>query len=328
MPEIVGKFGEPSEFQWSLAMLTSFRDDAVRVRMFMLDEHKRHLEALGLPESFSSSEGSNANFDLEARVYLELFERLCLLIEDFATLLSALQQPIEMFSVNVGKKVKPKHVLKSMTSASVRELMFYAPVEQKLPKELGEPLETIRQKNIDVIMKVASMASKWLGLQSHWQMYNNLKHGNALVHSIVPINVWNERTYGYFGRTNLGAKGRNPVMYLNKTMYCFMRKLFEAIATCIVDLSDRCLYAHGSMTKILELSFLFPPSDEELQFMKHLFQSLTFPLPHRPIDHIHVDIEPIISDTDSQRLLKFYQDLLADCQPGRMRFDLRFQEIN
>jgi len=126
----------------------------------------------------------------EGRIYVELVERICQLIEDFSTLCYAMWNDLSDFPRNILTKDKPsvKQLLKELTHQDRWFILLRYPDSNTLqvPATDKDFLNKHYERNIRVLQNFVLILERFRKL--HWRFYTRHKHANPLVYGIRNIN--------------------------------------------------------------------------------------------------------------------------------------------
>ena len=310
MTELTIKVDNPDDSVWSLFMLDSYLHKSHAARYFNLEENSKRLEEILKPDGQYAGQPEAMRHFLESRIYLETFEKVCQVAEDFALVARALSKPRNEFARNIRGKANPLKDLPRETK-DWYTLLNYQPMEAVLPVELLSRIELIRLKNAEAINQLRARLQAWLTSECHWQIYQSLKHGNSLLYGVKPTQMWNERTFGFATQTDLGKSGRQLLLILNRSIDLYLRTLIEEIITVCVDLVDRSLWSVKNGFGVLEHSFLYTPTDEERGTLSEIANGLVIQAPdwYRPIDILNFEPTLEVSDETATRIKSAYDSL-------------------
>jgi len=226
----------------TLVMLNAYREFGVISRGFMLREHGDILEQI---RSRCGPFGNSPEKDLifaEARIYVELVEHLCQLIEDFSTLCYALSNDLSDFPDNMlGQKPSVKERLEHLTDKTCWfTLLRYPDLDMLcLSAEDKEFLRQHYERNIRVLLNFVEVLKKFRKL--HWRFYTKHKHANPLIYGIKKIEVREEPTICIPAIDNAKHPEMVNGIIMNYSMYKKQLGIVRTITGLMEDLLDRAI---------------------------------------------------------------------------------------
>ena len=177
-----------------LAFLKSYQQLGSLARTFMLKEHSLMLVRLRNGEDQFASYPQKEKDFVEVLVYVELLERLCLIIEDLAKLLHALQFDLERFLRSILTDKNPQNILKEINEPKWHTILCYAPINT-LPISGDDKLflSEIRRKNMERLNIVITLCLDFLKL--YWPFFLKHKHGNTILYGLGSAIVNEEQSF-------------------------------------------------------------------------------------------------------------------------------------
>jgi len=209
----------------------------------MLDEHGKTLENIrSRAEPFGNYSEKRLVF-AEGRIYVELVERLCQLIEDLSSLCYALWNPLSDFPQNIlnRKKPSPGTLLNELTKpACWFTILRYPNLDMlEMSDEDKEFLQQHYERNIHILQNLAEVLEKFRKI--HWKFYTKHKHANPLTYGIKTIEFEGEQTMvipAYYDAEHPeSVKG----IVINYSMYKMQRKLVNTVIQLMGDLVGRAI---------------------------------------------------------------------------------------
>jgi hypothetical protein len=229
--------GEPA-----LCMLMAYREFGVTSRAFMLEEHGKVLEQIRSRSGPFTNSSENELIFAEGRVYVELVERVCQLIEDFSTLCYALSNELSAFPQNILNKEPsiPKRLERLTDRSSWHTLLRYPDLGTlHFSGEDKEFLHQHYERNISVLLKLAEVLERFKKL--HWRFYTKHKHANPLIYGLTRIEVRGEPTIAIPAFNDKKHPEAVKALVMNYYMYNRQREIANIIITVMKDLLDRAV---------------------------------------------------------------------------------------
>lgn len=233
----------------TLVMLYAYREFGVISRFFMLNEHGKTLEDIrSRAEPFRNRSEEELAF-MEGRIYVELVERVCQIIEDFSTLCYALYEDLSSFPQNILTR---KHLIKKSKKSLVEErleyltdrvwytLLRYPDLDTlQFSTEDKEFLRQHYERNIRVLQNLVDVLKKFSRL--HWKFYTKHKHANPLIYGIKKIEVGGESTIVIPAFYYVEHPESVQSIVVNYSMYKKQREIVNTVINLMKDLIDRAI---------------------------------------------------------------------------------------
>lgn len=247
----------------TLITLKAFSDWNLVSRTFMLNEHSKMIPKLkNGTDEYKDIPLSMRTF-LLSRVYLELFERLCLSIEDLTTMLYALQKDLKDFNTNITKAQNPENILKNLSKEKWHKILRYSDLEEHnyLPFE-RETVANIRDENLTSLETIIECLLQFI--EVYWISFTKLKHGNTLVYGVEQTNIDGEETIIVPVIYNAKNKDKQLILVLTDDIYMSWQKLFNTIIKLNKSLMEIAIQhiESGGLKFILNETVYFSISEE------------------------------------------------------------------
>jgi len=291
----------------TLGMLMAYREYGVLSRTFMLEEHSKMLEEIrshsGTFSKFSESELAFA----EGRVYVELVERVCQLIEDFSTLCYALWNDLSDFPKNILQSPSSEKLLKELAGQERWFILLRYPVLDTLQFS-AEDKEFLRQhyeRNIRVLLNFTKVLEDFIKL--HGIFYTKHKHGNPLVYGIRKIEFGGEPTIiipAFYDSKQPEILTGIPIAY---SWYKKQRKIVNTVINLMNDLLDRAvLFIESDGKPIIEHISRYKMNDDATQRLQSLNKEYSKNVKCTPIE---VTMKIVVPGKVLRRFSQFYDNL-------------------
>lgn len=297
----------------SLIMLMAYREFGIISRAFMLEEHGKMLKDIwshsGLFQNLSERELEFA----EGRIYVELIERVCQLIEDFSSLSYALSRDLSDFSCNVLSRT-PSVAIRLQELAR-REpwltMLRYPNLETVgFSSEDTKFLKQHYEKNIHVLQKFAGILKSFKRL--YWRFYTKHKHANPLIYGLKKIEVDGVPIMTIPAIDYRGQAEEIKGVVMNHSMYKHQRRIANTLIRLMKDLLNRAiLFIELNGTPILEQVSYYSMSTNDTQKLQTLIGKYNkkMTMTRYPID---VTLSLDIPKEIIRRFGQFYENLDLD----------------
>ncbi len=180
--------------QGTYAFLKSYQGLGSLARTFMLREHAAMLQKLHQGSDQFSNCTQQQKDHFEILIYVELLERLCLLIEDLAKLLHALQFDLKLFLEQILSKENPQNILRAIDTSKWNTILRYAQLDTlAISTDDQLFLSKIRQKNIERLNIFVDLCLDFLEL--HWPFFIRHKHGNTILYGLGSATINGLRSF-------------------------------------------------------------------------------------------------------------------------------------
>jgi len=293
----------------TLGMLMAYREFGVLSRTFMLEEHGKMLEDIRSRSGTFSKCSENELAFAEGRVYVELVERVCQLIEDFSTLCYALWNDLSNFPVNIltRDKPSPKKLLEELAGPARWFILLRYPDLDTLQfsAEDKEFLHQHYERNIRVLHNFARVLERFRKL--HWRFYTKHKHANPLVYGIRKIEFGGEPTIIIPAFDNAKQPEILNGIVMNYTMYKKQRNIANTIINLMKGLLDRVfLFIEIDGKPIIEHVSYYTMNKEAAQRVQHLIEEYNKNVRRTPIE---VTLKGEVPGEVLRRFAQFYDNL-------------------
>lgn len=227
----------------TLAMLMAYREFGVTSRNFMLGEHGKVLEKIRARSGPFKGCSENELAFAEGRIYVELVERICQLVEDLSILCYALRNDLSDFPRNILRKKKQsvKQLLEELTRQDrwFTLLRYPDPKTLQLPTEDKYFLSKHYERNIHVLQNFAKVLERFRKL--HWRFFIRHKHANPLIYGITNIVVGGEPAVGIPAYDDPDHPEKVKGIIMKYSMYKEQRKIANRLIEVIKDLLERTI---------------------------------------------------------------------------------------
>jgi len=293
----------------TLTMLHAHREFGVVSRAFMLNEHGKTLEDVrsrtGPFENYSEKELAF----VEGRIYVELVERVCQLIEDFSSLCFALWNRLSDFPLNILNRDKPtpKKLLKELTDqARWFTILRYPNLDTlEMSTEDKEFLRQHYERNIRVLRNLAKILEEFRKI--HWEFYTKHKHANPLVYGITKIDIGGEPTLVIPAFYDVEHPETTKGILMNYSMYKMQREIANTIIGLLGDLLDRAIsFIERDGKPIIESVSYYKVSTTDAHRIQRLVGDYNKNIRRTPIE-VKLDIN--IPGPVLRRFVEFYDNL-------------------
>lgn len=249
--------------QATFAFLKSYQELGSFARTYMLKEHAAMFEKLrASTDQFANYSQVQKDY-IEVLVYVELLDRLCLIIEDLAKLLHALQFDLQAFLQSILTEKNPQNILKQIDAAKWQTILRYAPID-KLGISDNDKLflSDIRQRNIERLSTVVGLCLDFLKL--HWPFFIRHKHGNTILYGLRPTNIKGERSFMVPAVFNQKHPDKMKGILINNTIYQKWQVLLNGLVQMIQWLIERTIvFIETEGESFAEYQTYFPLKPEE-----------------------------------------------------------------
>ncbi len=221
----------------TLALLKSYQKWNIGSRTFMLKEHGRMLEDIRANKGNYQNYSQEAKLFLESRIYVELLERLCQVIEDFASIAYALWGELKDIPISLVSQPNPQNIFKQFTPDKWDILLRNAEINL-LPISPDEKavLENVRRRNTDSLDAKVKLIVDFLDL--YWVFYTKHKHGNTLMFGFETAEIEGEPTIFVPAFYNKKSLEKVTGILVNYSIYCKWKALFDFIIIISKDIVD------------------------------------------------------------------------------------------
>lgn len=251
----------------SLFFLRSYERHSVNSRSFLISEHGILLERIRAGTDKYEGYPLHVRYFLEQRLYVELLERICLLIHDFAVLSNSLTTDLTLLADNIARiDATPLELLKQLTRDDFYTILRYRPIEDNAySADERELLTKVRDGNLRAIVSLRNSCIAFLEL--HWSFYQQHIHGNTLVYEVPPITIDDDLRIMVI--PTLASEGSPVGLLVTDKIYTSWKRLFNCLAQIVADLVARTAeYINRGELGLLEFSnyvVLTPEEDSSLR---------------------------------------------------------------
>ena len=290
----------------TLTMLMSYRRHNIATRTFMLREHANMMEDVRSQSGRFQEYAPEDVHYVEALVYIELIERLCLLIEDFAKLCHGLRGNLVDFPRRVASEGDPRRLLRGLAGPApwYHLLRYPSPENLELPLEDRLFLSRHYERNIGVIQRLVEVLRRFLDL--HWLFYVKRKHANPLIFGFRKEELQGEATHLIPYVYNTKAPDTLKVVPLRHSMYRKQQTLFNATYTLLDDLLARAVtFVERNGVGILESRAYYQMSEMEKQRMQDLVNEYDVGVQRV---NLEVNMHLTLPTEGLSKFIQFYED--------------------
>jgi len=208
----------------------------------MLKEHGELIDKIrSRSEPFTNTPEKELIF-LESRIYVEMVERVCQLIEDFATLCYALSRDLSAFPQNIlSQKVSVSNKLENLTNhAPWYTLLRYPKLDiPGFSKEDKMFIHEHYKRNINVLCNLAKVLKEFKKL--HWRFYTKHKHANPLIYGLKKIESTEEPTIFIPAVNDEKQPEKVEGILINYSMYKKQQKIANTLMSLMKNLLERTI---------------------------------------------------------------------------------------
>jgi hypothetical protein len=226
----------------ALCLMMAYREYGIISRTFMLEKHGELIDKIrSRSEPFTNTSEKELIF-LESRFYVEMVERVCQLIEDFATLCYALSKDLSAFPQNIlSQGVSISKKLTNLTNYAPWYTILRYPDLDALgfSKEDKTFLHEHYRRNINVLCNLVKVLEGFR--QLHWRFYIKHKHANPLIYGLTKIESMGEPTIAIPAIDNAKQPEKVKAILINYSMYKKQREIANDITTLMRDLLERTI---------------------------------------------------------------------------------------
>lgn len=212
------------KYAGTINSLMNYMHIGIISRTFMMQNHCENLA--DIIKKNNTNEKSKSEEISELLTYKELFERLCLVIEDFSIIFNALSLELSDFHKNILHQPNVEKILQKIDKASIYKVLKYDDISY-MANEDKEVIECYRNKNIKMILEINNYMQEFI--KYNWLIYTKLKHGNTVIYNYEKINLDNIPTYVLPVMYNTKKPQEVRALVLNYPIYKKMLMLFNSI---------------------------------------------------------------------------------------------------
>jgi len=224
----------------TVAILKNLFQLGVLSRTFMLKEHDLMLKDLTLGVGKYSKYSIQQREWLESLVYIELLERICFLIEDFAKVINGLNSDLRKFQENLIHSPKPDTILSRLNYESWNKILHYAELKSLPISERDKQfLKDIRNRSCKQLQTIVEFCSDFFKL--HKIFFNKFKHGNSIIYGFKKVEINGEPSFLIPAVYNRRQPDKVKPIIVNRTIYEKWKTFNDAIVILIRDLIERTI---------------------------------------------------------------------------------------
>lgn len=293
----------------TLAMLNAYREFGIISRAFMLEEHSKTLENIrSRADPFGNYSEKELAF-IEGRIYVELVERVCQLIEDLSSLCYALWDRLSDFPLNVldRNKPSPRALLNELTSpARWFTILRYPNLDTlEMSTEDKEFLRQHYERNIHILQNLAEALEKFRKIR--WKFYTKHKHANPLIYGITKVVVGGEPTIAIPAYYDVKHPETVQGIVMNYSMYKMQRKIANTVVRLMRDLVERAIsFIERDGKPIIESESYYRVSTADAHRIQRLIGDYNKNIRRTPIE---VKLKINVAGPVLRRFADFYDNL-------------------
>lgn len=205
----------------TIPMLMNYMHLGIISRSFMLNNHQDTLIQLSEKGTLSKEEELT-----EFLIYKELFERVCVAIEDFTIISNALSLELSDFQKNILKQPNVEKILNSFNAEMLDKILKYRDISC-LASDEQELITSIRNRNTTYILNFVNQLKNFVAY--HWVIYTKIKHGNTLFQPYKKINIRNIATFVAPVVYNSKQPEKTKVLMLSLPIYIKLQTIFNSL---------------------------------------------------------------------------------------------------
>lgn len=259
----IQKFIDEKVSVTSLVFLFHYKEFGLPSRTFMLKEHEAILQKLINCEGHFATYTEDTRVFLESRFYMELLERICLLIEDFCAISEGLCDDMRNLPQTLVNHKSPKNFLEKLDNSRWLKILKYSSLDL-LPLSVEEKayVNEIRNKNLEVLNNFISLINKFLEL--YWVPYTKYKHGNSLIYGFYHNNIEGEKFLVIPVSFNHKNVSESKAIIANHKIYLLWQQIFNTLYIITEDIIQRNIdYAETGGHPTAEQIIYFQTSAED-----------------------------------------------------------------
>lgn len=263
----------------------------------MLNRHREDLKSLKQKENLDKNDELTEFF-----VYKEMFERVCVAIEDFSIIVYALSKDLTDFQRNIVSQPNPKTVLKDFDESTLDAILKCRDTSCLQPEE-KQLIENIRNQNASIIKEFVGYLIEFMDY--NWIIYTKIKHGNTLFMPFQKIKVDGMDTFAAPVVYNKKHPEQVKVLLLNSFIYSRLQFMFDSLLTLMYQFCNANFeyISRGERGTFLTACYA-PITDEEQSQYEQLIKKYES---KASIYNINVVIEGNIDNKLVSKIFTFYQ---------------------
>lgn len=253
----------------SIIVLRSYLRHGINARAFMIAEHSNQLSEIKTGTGRYEDYPPETLLALEQRHYVEVLERLCQMIEDFAIVSRALLLDLSQFPGNITRTVNPQDFI-PMSDENINTILRYRSIDDfTLSEGQKEFVLKVREQNLRVIQEFQEACRAFL--ERHWRFYQKHKHGNTLLYGMPVVETHNGRSVLIPAIENQREPERVQLLMVTDSIFKCWSGLFNSTVRLLRDILERNVrYLERGEVGFLEFSNLFPMSKEDSSELKEI----------------------------------------------------------
>jgi len=232
---------DDNDLRLALVFLLGYKEFTLASRSFMLNDHQRELADIQAGTGAYVDLPTTTRQFLEARLYLEMVERITMLVEDLAGMTSALLDlPRVLEELINAPSSEPGRVLQRLDSTAWSMLMRYRPLDEfDLAEDDLAFVQGIRDRQVARCQDITQLAIEFSDL--YWPVFLKHKHGNPLIYGLRPIDIDGEPTFSINALYNRRQPRQTKGALLSQTSYEKLGVLFNALLFLLFQLVERTI---------------------------------------------------------------------------------------
>lgn len=290
------------KYKSTIPLLMSYMHMGILSRSFMLQKHGDELNNL------KKENKQNKEYEItEFLIYRELFERVCLAIEDFSIIVYALSCDLEDFQKNVVSQPNPKSILTNFDEKTLDTILKYCDLDHLSPSD-RELIQNIRSRNASIIKEFVSLLVEFIDF--NWVVFTKIKHGNTIFTPYEKIKIDNMETFVSPVVYNKKHPEQVKMLLLNSFIYSRLQLMFNSLTTLMYQFCNTNYeyICSGETGTFLGLCFA-EISEEEMAHYKEIVKKYSL--------HRHrYDIKAIITGDIDRKLINEVFDFYRRCNLG------------
>lgn len=218
------------KYKRTIPLLMSYMHLGIISRSFMLQKHQEELHNLR-----KTDEPTQENEITEFLIYRELFERVCVAIEDFSIIVYALSHNLEDFQKNVISQPNPKAILETFDENTLNVIMKYRDTGCLNDSDKNF-VQDIRKRNSAIIKEFVSLLVEFIDF--NWVIYTKIKHGNTMFTPYQKIKIHDVDTFVSPVVYNKKCPEQVKILLLNSFIYSRLQLMFNSLLTLMHNFCD------------------------------------------------------------------------------------------
>lgn len=250
-----------------LAFLNNY-NIALTSRNFMLNNHEQELYKI-LEEKEKGKPKEGIDF-IEMSFYKEMFEKVCIAIEDFCDIIYALSMELNLFNKNIISQPNPQNILKSINQEKLKIVFKHRDLDG-LRSEEKTLIENLRKRNFDTVLEFIDILIKFI--DENWIIYTKIKHGNTVIYGMEKINICGFDTFIMPVFYNTKSVEKPKLLILNYSVYRILKDLFVSLQglsndLCVINYNYIC----RNEEKFIINNIYFSMNENDIQKTKMILE--------------------------------------------------------